>query len=131
MSARNPGRSAALALSAVVLLLSACSTEGAPEAGDLPPQAAEGLAVARRFNCTGCHTSDGGDSLGPTWRRLAGSERELVTGEVVVADQDYLRRAIQEPGAEVVAGFRSTMPTQDLTGDDIDAVIAYIEALGD
>ena len=118
----------AMATAAATLLTGACGGPG-PEATDLSPQAAEGLEVARRYNCTGCHSTDGSDSVGPTWAGLYGSEVELVGGATVVADDPYLRRSIVDPTAEVVEGFRSTMPTQDLDDEQVEAAIAYIREL--
>ena len=48
-----------------------------------------------------------------------------------VADENYLRRSILEPQADVVAGFQPVMPTYQgiLTNREIDALIAYIKSL--
>ncbi len=114
---------------ALLLVLSACTSDTSADTTDLSPEQAEGLALAQRFNCTGCHTSDGSKSVGPTWKGLYGSEVTLDDGSVVTADDAYLRRAIEDPGAQVAEGFRAMMPKQDLTGDDMTAVIVYIKSL--
>ncbi len=67
--------------------------------------------------------------MGPEWLDLAGSEVELEDGSVVVADEAYLRRSIQEPGAEIVAGYTTRMPQNSLSDEQIDAVVAYISEL--
>ena len=116
---------------AVVLISGACGGNSQPDAADLGPEAAEGLNVAQRYNCTGCHTGDGSGSVGPTWAGLAGSEVTLDDGSVVTADDDYLRRSIEDPSAQVPDGYRSIMPTQDLTPEEIAALVLYIRELGD
>lgn len=134
MNRRLRGRHGGLGTSlaaALVLTVSACSGGGEPAAGDLSPEAARGLEVAQRFNCTGCHTSDGSGSIGPTWKGLVGSDVELTDGDPVTADDAYLRRSIEDPTAQVVQGFRSTMPEQDLSAAQVDDVIAYIVELDD
>lgn len=62
---------------------------------------------------------------------LWGSERELTDGDVVVADAEYVRESIVEPGAKIVEGYLPGMASYAWLGDEeIDALVAYIEALG-
>jgi len=49
----------------------------------------------------------------------------------VVADTDYLRRAILDPSAERVAGAAATMPRLRVDDGQLEALIAYIESLAD
>ena len=81
--------------------------------------------------CAGCHGQDFGGAAGPGWTGLAGSEVELADGTTVVADDDYLTRAITDPGAEVAAGFSIEMPANNLTDDEVAAIVAYINTLAD
>ena len=60
---------------------------------------------------------------------LFGSSVELADGSTVIADREYLIESIKDPAAKQVAGYRLPMPTNRLTDDEIDQVIAYIEAL--
>lgn len=88
-------------------------------------------ADAQDLGCYSCHTADGSRSEGPSWKDLAGSEVTLADGTTVVADEAYLRRAMLEPGAEVVAGFQPSMPTVELTDAQVDRLVAYIQSLSD
>jgi cytochrome c oxidase subunit 2 len=54
----------------------------------------------------------------------------LEDGSEVVADREYLRRSIIDPAADVVAGYSVAMPVMNLDDDEVDALVAYIEALG-
>lgn len=54
---------------------------------------------------------------------------ELEDGSVVVADESYLDRSIQQPGAQIVAGYTTKMPENSLSEQQIDAVVAYISEL--
>ena len=50
----------------------------------------------------------------------------------VIADEEYLRRAIVEPLTEVVAGYRPVMPSgfgERLSEEEIQAIIDYIRSL--
>lgn len=63
-----------------------------------------------QFGCNSCHSLDGTQIVGPSWQNLYGAERELESGETVVADEEYLRAAILDPHAELVEGFTAVMP---------------------
>jgi heme/copper-type cytochrome/quinol oxidase subunit 2 len=92
---------------------------------------APGRAVAHARGCVVCHSTDGSRSVGPTWSGLFGAERKLADGSIVVADESYLRRAIDDPNAQVVAGYPALMPPLPLPPEETLALIAYIESLVD
>ena len=127
----NPIRAAAPAL----LALSIAALSGAALAGcggsdvDLPPLASEGRDLVRSRGCASCHGRNGGGGVGPSWVGLYGTTEELESGESVLVDDAYIRRSIANPSADIVAGYRITMPENTLTDTEIDAVIAYIEVL--
>lgn len=83
----------------------------------------------RDSGCAACHGRNGAGGVGPAWTGLYGSTVELEGGEQVAADEDYLRRSIVDPEAEKVTGYNVVMPDNNLTGPEVDAVVAYIEAL--
>ena len=117
------------ALATVPLFLAACGSDESSADLDLSPQAQEGADLAAENGCQSCHSIDGSGGTGPTWQGLAGSEVELSNGETVVADADYLKQSIQDPAAVAVEGFSPIMPTFDLSPQELDALVAYIEAL--
>src|SRR5690606_23463199 len=63
-----------------------------------------------QFGCNSCHSLDGTTVVGPSWQGLYESERVMESGETFVADEEYLRRAILDPHAELVQGFAAVMP---------------------
>jgi cytochrome c oxidase subunit 2 len=71
--------------------------------------------------------------VGPTFKNLYGHTVTLEGGSSLTADENYIRRSILEPKAEIVSGFQPVMPTyQGLLNDrDIDALVAYIKSLKD
>lgn len=114
-------------------LVAACG--GQPQASPLSGEAARGRQLVEEHGCVGCHTTDGRRAVGPTLKDLYGSQVELVGGRTVVADEDYLRRSILEPDAEIVAGYprglmASQVPPGRLTPEQAGAIVAYIKALG-
>ena len=91
---------------------------------------AAGREVALGSSCAGCHAADFGGATGPSWIGLADSTVLLTGGREVTADEAYLRRAIVEPGADVVDGYIVKMPAVALDDAEIDALVAFIRSLG-
>ena len=54
------------------------------------------LGLLSTKGCTGCHSADGSELAGPSFKGLWGSERVL-GGERVVVDDAYIRAVLQEP----------------------------------
>jgi cytochrome c oxidase subunit 2 len=102
-------------------------TPGGP--ADLPPAAA-GEVVFDQQGCPSCHRGDASGS-GPSLAGLFGRSVRLGDGTTVVADDEYIRESILDPGAKVVAGYQPIMPTyQGLLGEEaIMQLIAYIKSL--
>lgn len=82
--------------------------------------------------CSSCHTSDGSEGLGPTFKELFGSRRTLADGTQITADEKYLIDSIRHPDKQIVKGFDpGSMPPPDvpLTDQEINEIIAYIKSL--
>jgi cytochrome c oxidase subunit 2 len=64
---------------------------------------------------------------------LFGSEVVLADGRRALADEAYLTRSMMEPQADIVAGYRTTMPTYfgSLDAADAAAIVEYIRSLKD
>ncbi len=95
--------------------------------------AQRGQEVAQSNGCTGCHSVDGADAIGPTWLGLYESEVPLADGSTVVADDEYIIESIREPGAKVHEGYpNGVMPAfspDQISDEDVGAIIAYIQTL--
>ena len=91
-------------------------------------EAAVGLLES--YGCLGCHSLDGSEEMGPTLLNIYGARRSVIdangTREIHV-DEAYLRRAIVDPDAELVAGFEG-MPAykEDMPQADLDAIVGYL-----
>jgi mono/diheme cytochrome c family protein len=101
-----------------------------------PPTSAEGRRVAELMGCVACHSDDGSTlgKVGPTWRGLFGSSRELIGGGSRVADEAYLRESILDPPAKVPRGFENGdigMPSYEgiLTDVQVEALVLYLKSL--
>lgn len=91
--------------------------------------AAVGKSLFEAYQCGACHHS--GDDAAPALSGLAGREVALASGERVIADDNYLRRAIMRPQAQKVAGYPSSMPSYEgqISETELLQILAYIKAL--
>jgi cytochrome c oxidase subunit 2 len=92
--------------------------------------AASGEKLFQDFACNTCHRTDV-QGRGPVLNGLFGRPVALQTGQVIVADEAYLRESILTPGAKVVAGFQPIMPTfQGLVSEEqLLQLIEYVKSL--
>ena len=113
---------------ALVVVGSAACGGDDPTAG-LSAEAARGYELAQVKGCAACHGATGQGGVGPAWRGLFGTDVELESGDVVIADDAYLRQSIVDPDAQVVAGYTIAMPAVDLAADEVEALVAFIQEL--
>jgi len=88
------------------------------------------IGLLESYGCTGCHSLDGSEEMGPTLLNIYGARRSVTdvngTREIIV-DEPYLRRAIVEPDAELVEGYEG-MPSfkEEMPQKDLDAIVQYL-----
>ncbi|WP_437295456.1 cytochrome c oxidase subunit II [Sorangium sp. So ce426] len=97
---------------------------------DLPPEELGKLLFAKR-SCATCHSLDGTRIQGPSLKGLFGREEELVDGSKLIADENYFRESLFNPGGQVVRGYPPVMPSfKGLLKDrEVDALIAYLKSV--
>ena len=91
--------------------------------------AAEGSRYFHALGCSGCH--EGSQVVhAPSLDGIYQQPVPLQSGQVVVADDDYLRDSILQPAKNVPAGYQPVMPSfQGLVSEEqIIALIAYIKS---
>lgn len=92
--------------------------------------ASSGEKVFAELGCASCHRSDT-QGRGPDLVGVYGKPVLLDNGTTVVADENYLRESILNPGAKVVSGFKPIMPTFNgiVTEDQLLSLISYMKSL--
>jgi len=100
----------------------------APAAASADP-ATVGRTLAQSKGCTACHSVDGAPSVGPTWKGLFGKQENLEGGGTVHVDEAFLRTFIRNPQSRDIKGFPNVMPAVPVTDAELDALVAYIQAL--
>jgi cytochrome c oxidase subunit 2 len=81
--------------------------------------------------CNTCHSIDGSIGVAPSFKGIYGKTESFTDGSTLTVDENYLRKSILNPQAQIVAGYAPVMPTyQNVLSDrQIDALIAYIKSL--
>jgi cytochrome c oxidase subunit 2 len=94
----------------------------------------EGAKLVQEKGCVACHSLDGTAKVGPTLQGVYGRKEFVVTAgkeHQIIVNEDYLKRSLLEPQADIVKGFPPIMPSQKglLTDDEIEAIIEYLKSL--
>ncbi len=94
------------------------------------PLSVAGEKMFAELGCATCHRSDG-TGRGPNLQGVFGKPVALTDGRTVMADENYFRDCILDPGAKRVKGFQPIMPTfQGLVSEEqVNALVAYVKSL--
>ncbi|MEC9483438.1 MAG: cytochrome c oxidase subunit II [Halomonas sp.] len=92
--------------------------------------AVAGKQLFQAHGCSGCHMGRS-EVRAPSLDGVYGRSVALANGEVVLADEAYLRDSILQPDRHIVAGYRPIMPSfaGQITEDELLRIIAYIKSL--
>jgi mono/diheme cytochrome c family protein len=126
----NPPPVSIIRLAALLMPVLVAAACGGSSRAELSPAGESGRRIANTSGCASCHGADGTGGVGPGFVGLYGSQVTLADGSTVVADDEYLRRSITDPEAELVEGYALKMPVTDLSADEIEDLLAYIRELG-
>jgi len=91
-----------------------------------------GETLFHQVGCSGCHEATS-TIHAPLLNGLYGKPVALQTGQVVIADRQYLRDSILLPNKDIAAGFAPVMPTYQgrLTEEQVNELLAYLISLSD
>lgn len=119
--------------------LKAQTTYGAsakPAASTLPPTDSaanalitQGKALYLSKGCVACHSIDGSQGIGPSWKALYGKIETMSDGSTALVDATYLKEFIQNPSARVIQGYSPIMPKIEMSENELAALVAYIQTL--
>jgi len=105
------------------------------ETSNMPP-AELGAKMYEKKGCNACHTVDGSDRVGPTWKVAGewGKPFKLSDGSSAPMDENYIRESILTPNAKARDGFGGKlgqMPSFEgqLKDKELAGLIAYIKSL--
>jgi cytochrome c oxidase subunit 2 len=96
---------------------------------------ATGKRIMQNIGCFACHTVDGTKLVGPSFKGIWGEEQTVVTGSAtrkVKVDEEYIKRSVYEPNADVVEGFMKGLMVSyqgQLKDEDIAQIIEYLKTV--
>ncbi len=80
-------------------------------------------------DCLTCHSIDGQEGIGPTFKGMHGRKEKLADGSIAVVTDAFIREKILNPDAKTVAGFDPVMPATPLTDEEIEEIVEYLQTL--
>jgi cytochrome c oxidase subunit 2 len=99
--------------------------------GGNQPMAVTGQTLFAEYGCSTCHRSDT-EGRGPNLAGLYGKPVVLEDGRTLIADENYIRESIVDPGAKIVQGFKPIMPTYQgqISDEQLNALVQYVKSVG-
>jgi len=94
-----------------------------------------GKRIMKNIGCFACHSVDGSKLVGPSFKGIYGHQVTVTTGgndHEVTVDDEYIKRSIYEPNADVVKGFNKglMLPYKgQLSENDIKQITEYLKTL--
>ena len=93
-----------------------------------------GRDLLQAKGCITCHSLDGSKLIGPSFKGIWGRTETVVTDgreRQITVDEEYVRRSILEPSADLVKGYKDQMPPQGSLVDstDIANIIEFLKDL--
>lgn len=117
------------------IVLAGSVREEVASSTNIPVSIETGEKVFQRIGCSACHSTDGttGGLRGPSLKGTFGSERRFDDGTTAVADEEYIKTAILNPGDTIVEGFEQNMPSFQgiLEDEEIESLVLFIKSLQD
>jgi len=104
----------------------------AEESGLPDDPVGRGSKWVEQYGCVSCHSLDGSESVGPSWKGIYGTQVLLSDGTSVTVNEEYIRDSILNPGKNIVQGFSNVMPanfSQQLTDQQITDIVQFIKSL--
>jgi cytochrome c oxidase subunit 2 len=113
-----------------IIVMEPAQYEAWMSGGPAGPLSATGERIFAELGCSTCHRTDV-QGRGPNLQGVFGRPVLLEDGRTVVADENYVRESILDPGAKIVNGFKPVMPTfQGLVSEEqLNALVAYVKSL--
>jgi len=110
------------------LLLTACGKS--PNKDDILKR---GQTLYAKYGCAVCHSLDGTEIYGPALNEIYLKKIKVMRQgqeKAVIADRDYLIKAIADPGFEKVADYQNKdMPKTYFSKEDVELLADYIIAI--
>ena len=114
------------------LFIAACG-EAPPKKPDKNEILKRGSELYSKYGCAVCHSLDGTVIYGPPLNEIYMKNVKVIRNGkefTVIADREYLKKAITEPRYEKVREYQNKeMPLTQITNEETEILVDYIIAL--
>jgi len=96
-----------------------------------------GRQIVESKGCIACHSLDGTNIVGPTFRGKFGEMVTVITDGVereVLYDEEYVRRSIYDPDYDITLGFRPGQMLSyegEISEQEIELIVAFLKSLNE
>jgi cytochrome c oxidase subunit 2 len=119
-----------LALLYLVLFAITACNETSPKKLDNDKIMKDGPILFAKYGCAICHSLDGKIIYGPSLNNIYMKEIKVIRNGkelTVIADREYLKRAITDPRAEKVLDYQNKeMPVPSFSKEEADILVEYL-----
>tara|TARA_Y100000996_G_scaffold279358_1_gene220297 strand:+ start:4698 stop:5654 length:957 start_codon:yes stop_codon:yes gene_type:complete len=90
-----------------------------------------GEIIYNKNACNTCHSIDGSNMIGPSFKGIWNTTMEHTDGSKVLVDENYIYESIIEPQKKIIKGYEGVMPSYKgiLRDREILGVVEYIKSL--
>lgn len=91
-----------------------------------------GPNILQAKGCLGCHSLDGSQKVGPTFKGLPGRKESVVQAgreKQIIVDEAFIREHILNPRSVTVKGFPAVMPQIPMTDEELTTIVNYLVTL--
>jgi len=91
----------------------------------------QGEKLVSLQGCQTCHSVDGSDLIGPSFKGIWGRDRNLADGSSVTVDENYIRESILYPGEKIAEGYQNVMTPYEgrISDEEITNIIEYLKTI--
>ena len=91
----------------------------------------QGEQLVSLQGCQTCHSVDGSELIGPSFKGIWGRDRKLADGSTVTVDENYIRESILYPGNKIAEGYQNVMTPYEgrISDDEITNIIEYLKTI--
>ncbi len=99
-------------------------------ASNEPPLVTQGRKLYHEKGCIACHSLDGSQVVGPTFKGIYGRLSYFTDGTSIKADEAYIQESILFPQKKIVKGFESVlMPSFPVTPEEVQGLVEFIKSV--
>ena len=89
----------------------------------------KGQRIYTKNGCAQCHSVDGTNGTGPSWRDMFGRMETMQDNTQVLVDEAYVKESVLQPQAKIVKGYGPVMPPFAFNDEQIGSLVAFMQSI--